>query len=169
MEKLVFLADDHDAALRAVETLHAAGIEDSDISVIAKEGAQMQDLPDPALEDRGDALPAAARGAAVGGTMGLVAGLAAIAFPPAGLAIGGGAALAGAVGGASFGAFASSLIGVSVPNSQLRQYEEAVEAGRFLLVVEVADDRVEAARSTLHSSHPHVQFAGGNDATPPVL
>ena len=163
MEKLIFLVNDHDDAIAAVGVLHDMGINDTDISVIAREGTALHDLPDAQQEDGSDVVPAFARGAAAGGVTGLLAGIAVTVFAPAGIVLGGAAVLAATVGGASFGAFASALIGVSVPNSQLREYEDAVAAGQYLMVVEIEDERLEELKSRLTQSHAHVTLKGTKD------
>ena len=163
MEKLVFLVNDHDDALAAVGVLREEGISDEGISVIAKEGTPLEDLPDAKQEDASDVIPAFARGAAAGGVTGLLAGLVATAFAPAGIVLGGAAVLAGTVGGASFGAFASGLIGTSVSNTQLDQYEEAVANGQYLIIVEVEDDRIEDLKARLRQSHADVEIKGTKD------
>ena len=163
MEKLVFLVNDHDDAVAAVDVLRGMDISDEVISVIAKEGTPLEDLPDATQEDASDVIPAFARGGAVGGSVGLIAGLAATVFAPAGIVLGGAAVVAAALGGASFGAFASGLIGTSVSNSQLRQYEDAVAAGQYLIVAEVEEDRVEALKARLRESHADVEIKGTKD------
>lgn len=163
MEKLIFLVNDHDDATAAVDVLHDMGITDDSISVIAREGTPLTDLPDAQQEDGSDIVPAFARGGAVGGVTGLIAGLAAVVFAPAGIVLGGAAVVATTIGGASFGAFASGLIGTSVPNSQLREYEDAVAEGQYLMIVEVADDRLEPLKARLTESHAHVKLQGTKD------
>ena len=163
MEKLIFLVNDHDDAVAAVDVLHDMGITDESISVIAREGTPLEDLPDAQQEDDSDVVPAFARGAATGGVTGLLAGIGAVVFAPAGIVLGGAAVVAAAVGGASFGAFASGLIGASVPNSQLREYEDAVAAGQYLMIVEVEDERLEPLKARLTESHAHVKLQGTKD------
>ena len=165
MEKLIFLVDDHDDAVAAVGVLHDMGITDEAISVIAREGTPLDDLPDATQEDSSDVVPAFARGAAAGGVTGLLAGLAATVFAPAGLVLGGAGVIAAAIGGASFGALASALIGVSVPNSQLREYEDAVAEGQYLMIAEVEDERLEELKRRLSESHAHVKLRGTKDFT----
>lgn len=152
MEKLAFLVNDVEAAKAVVDRLRSADITDESISVIAKEGTPLDELPNSAPEDDSDVIPAVARGVTIGGATGLIAGIAAITFAPAGLVIGGTALLAGATGGASFGAFTAALVGTSVPNSRLRAYEFEVEAGKILMVVEIDEERVGEVRSLLEGS-----------------
>ena len=169
MEKLILLADDVNAAKAVVDTLHGLNIQDDSIDVIANEHTPLDELPGADLDEETDAVPAFKRGAVIGGATGVLAGVAAMVFPPAGIAIGGSAVLAGAVGGASFGAFASALIGVSVPNSQLDEYEQAVKGGQVLLVASVADDQLDAVKAELKDRHTGLEIKGTQDFLPPAV
>lgn len=168
MEKLAFLVNDVDDAKAVVRTLNASGIVNEAISVIANAQTPLDELPNSDPEDDSDIVPAFARGIATGGATGLLAGLAAMAFPPAGIVIGGTALLAATVGGASFGAFASALVGSSVPNSQLRAYEDEVAAGQILMVVECEEERIDDVQAILTSAHTHVE-AFSTKGAPPVI
>ena len=71
-----------------------------------------------------------------------------------------------AVLGAVFGAWASSMIGSSAPNSRLRAFEKDIEAGRLLLMVDVPRGRVEEIETLLQNAHPEARFAGLDPAVP---
>ena len=171
MEKLLFLLPDVDAARDVVATLRDMNVSDDRIGVIANEEARVEDLPEPDVEDDSDVLPAFARGIAAGGATGLLAGLAALALPPLGLVAGGAALVATTtLGGASFGAFASALVGTSVDNSQLREYEDAIGRGEILMIVDIDDDDAEQAQVTerLVERHPELKIEGTKGA-PPIV
>lgn len=168
MEKFVILADDTSAASEAVNLLRGNGVEDTEISVLAREGTDLDSLPDANHEHASDIIPALKRGAGVGGTIGLLAGLGAMAFPPAGLVIGGSAVLGTAAGGATFGAWAASLIGVSVDNSQLREFESDVAEGKLLIVANVSDDLADDLTDRL-ARYRGIRCVKTLDAVPPVV
>lgn len=171
MEKLLFLVPDVDTAHSVVGTLREIGVSDERIGVLANSEARIEDLPEADVEDDSDVLPAFGRGIAAGGATGLLAGLAALAFPPAGLVAGGAALVATTtLGGASFGAFASALVGTSVANSQLREYEEAIEQGKILMIVEVEEDeaREEEIRNVLTDKHASLSIEGTKGTAPPI-
>jgi hypothetical protein len=67
-------------------------------------------------KDISDLVPALQRGTAAGGAAGLLAGVAAVTFPPAGLTLGGGALLGLTAFGAGFGAWMSSMVGIGLPS-----------------------------------------------------
>jgi hypothetical protein len=119
MIRLYFLVPDVDSARKINDELLLARIEEKHIHVIAKEGTPMDDVPEADLAQRSDLISALERGAAIGGVTGILAGIAAVAFPPSGLVLGGGAILATGLAGAGVGALSSSLIGVDVPNSRI--------------------------------------------------
>lgn len=166
MARLYFLVPDVVVARQLVNELLLARIEERDINVIAKAGTPLEDLPEAGLKEKSDLVKAAQRGAAVGGATGLLAGLVAVAAPPAGLVLGGGAVLATTLFGAGFGAWASSLIGVSVPNTELKHFEQAVEAGQLLMLVDVPKDRVEEIASLVKRHHCEVNVAGTEPTKP---
>ena len=169
MEKLLFLAPDVETAQAAIATLRRHGLGDDELGVLANDATRVESLPDADVEDDSDVVPAFARGIAAGGATGLVAGLAALAFPPVGLVAGGAALVATTtLGGASFGAFASALVGTSVENSQLREYEEAVGRGEILVIADVEEERMDAIRADLVGEHPSLSFEGTKNAPPAV-
>jgi hypothetical protein len=168
MRRLYFLIPDIATARTVVDELLLARVEERHIHVIAKEGMPLGDLPEASLLQKSDFVPAVERGIAVGGATGTLAGLAALAFPPAGLVLGGGAVLSIALAGAGMGAWMSGMIGTSVPNSQLRVFEGAIEAGQILMLVDVAKARVEEIDELVKRHHPEAQI-GGTEPTIPAF
>ena len=166
-KKLVFTAPDSATAAQVVEFLKSQGLDESHISVVGSEATELSAVPDPG-EYENDVVPASKRGVVVGGATGLLAGLGAALVAP-GLAIGGAALALATAGGATFGVLASSLIGSSVTNSQIREYEQIIERGELLMVVEVDEDQKADIRSQLQSQFTAVQFMGEVDAIPPIV
>jgi hypothetical protein len=161
MKRIYFLVPDHDSAHAIVDDLVANGIDQTHISVIAKQEKSLEDLPEATQLEKSDWAPALQRGIAMGGSIGLFAGTAALAFEPVGLIVGGGALLLGStVGGASFGAWASTLIGVSTPNTQLEKFEDAIVRGQILMLVDVPKQRIEEIHNTIRRHHPEADFEG---------
>src|SRR5690606_25017867 len=102
-----------DSARAVVHDLLIKHVQERHIHLLARRGTPLEDLPEASLAQRTDLVPALERGVTVGGATGALAGLVAVAAPPAGLVLGGGAVLAMAIAGAGFGAWASTLLGVS--------------------------------------------------------
>ena len=167
MRRLYFLVPDLDSAKKIVDELLLARVEERHIHVIAKEGTPLENLPEASFLQKTDFVPALERGLAVGGATGVLAGLVAMTFPPAGLVLGGGALLSVALAGAGFGAWLSSMIGASVPNSRLKQFEDAIEQGEILFLVDVPKSRVEEIDEMVKRHHPEAEIDGTEPTIPP--
>lgn len=160
--QLVFLAPDVEKAKLIISDLRSAGYGDDAINVITNDKVELQDVPEADLRHRSDVVNAAKRGAATGGTVGALAGLLFVAFPPAGLALGGGAIVGAAAAGAGFGVWASTLIGVSVPNSEIKEYQKAIDEGQVLTVIDVLDhDEAERVKGIVRWHHPDAAIRTG--------
>jgi hypothetical protein len=160
MRRIYFLAPDVACAKAIVNDLLLARIEERRIHVLAKEGTPLEDLPEAKLVQRSDLIPALERGAAAGGLTGLLAGLIAVTFPPAGLVLGGTAVLGITLFGTGFGAWMSSMVGVGIPSSRLTQFETAIAGGDLLMMVDVPRDRVEEIEAIVMRHHPDAELEG---------
>nr|MBS0020792.1 DUF1269 domain-containing protein [Gammaproteobacteria bacterium] len=167
MRRIYFLLPNVERARQVVDELLLARIEEHHIHVLAKEGIPMENLPQASFLQKSDFVPALERGVAVGGGAGLLAGLVAVTFPPAGMVLGGGALLGIALAGAGMGAWISSMIGVDVPNRQLKAFTDAVERGEILMLVDVPKARVGEIEDLVKSHHPEVDIGGTEPTIPP--
>ncbi|MEP6605797.1 MAG: DUF1269 domain-containing protein, partial [Nitrosospira sp.] len=100
-----------------------------------------------------------------GGSAGALAGLVAVALPPASTVIAGGILLASTLVGAGVGAWAGSMIGVSTGNSRIKQFEAAIEAGQLLVLADVPTNRVEEIEARIKAHLPQVEIEG----TEPII
>ena len=160
MRRLYFMVPDIDTANTVVDELLLKRVDEHHIHVVAKEGTPMGDLPEANLLQKSDFIPAMERGLAVGGITGLVAGLAAMTFPPAGLVLAGGAVLGTSLAGAGIGAWISGMIGMDVPNTQIQKFEDAIEKGEVLMMVDVPKERVEEIEALVQQHHPEADIGG---------
>lgn len=131
------------AAQAALGAARETGIDADDLALIARSDIEMEAIPDDMREGKTDTIPAALRGAAGGGAVGLVAGLVAVAVPPLGITLAGAGLIT--VIGALVGSWSSALVGSGVPDPVRRRFEEAIEAGQILLVIEADDDQLRIA------------------------
>lgn len=166
LKRLYFLVPDVATARKIVDELLLARIPYEHIHVLASADTPLEDLPEAGVAQRTDLVPAMERGLAVGGTAGALAGLVALAFPPAGPIAAGGALLFGALGGAGFGAWVSAMIGVSLPNSRLMRFEEAINEGRILMMVDVPKMRAEEFEDLIHGHHAEAEIEGVEPTIP---
>jgi hypothetical protein len=160
MRRIYFLVPNVPSAKAIVNDLLLARIEERRIHVLAKEGTPLEDLPEARLAQSSDLIPALERGAVAGGLSGLLAGVLAITFPPAGLVLGGGALLGITVFGTGFGAWMSSMVGIGLPSSRLEKFEAAITRGELLLMIDVPRDRVEEIEAIITRHHPEAELEG---------
>ena len=158
MRRIYFLVPDIAITKRIVDELLLARIEERHIHVVAKRGTELEDLPEANLLQRTDFIPAVERGLALGGSAGALAGLVALALPPASTVIAGGVLLASALAGAGVGAWAGGLIGVSTASSRIKQFEAAIEAGQLLVLADVQKSRVEEIEARIKAHLPTVEI-----------
>jgi hypothetical protein len=163
-KRLYFLLPTVESAKQIVDELLLARIEERHIHIVAKDHTPLEQahLPEAGLFEESDFVPAMERGLTVGGATGFLAGIAAVTFPPAGLILGGGAILATSLLGAGLGAWVASMIGVSIPNSHLKQFEDAVENGQLLMLVDVPHNRVDEITKLIKSHHPEAHNEGAD-------
>lgn len=136
MKRYIYAFDTPIAARGAVETLRGHGIRDEAISLVARSNIELEEIPSRYLDASTDFIPALRRGAAVGGVIGLCAGLIALAIPALGVTMAGPALIAFFAGGAVLGAWSSALVGSSVPDEVRRKFEDEIDAGHTLVVVD---------------------------------
>ncbi len=126
-------------AERAVDSLVAAGFSNSDISVLmpdsksSKEFAHEKNTKAPEGTTTG-----VLSGGAIGGTLGLLAGIGALAIPGVGPFIAAGpimGALAGLGVGGTVGGLVGALVGMGIPEYEAKRYEGRIKDGGVLLSV----------------------------------
>lgn len=166
MRRIYFLLPDAGSARRIVDELLLARVEWRHIHVLAHAGVPLEELPQATLAQRSDLLPALARGVGAGGVTGMLAGLAALAFPPAGLTIAGGAVLGMTLAGAGFGAWMASMVGVDLPSSRLKPFEDALARGELLMMIDVPAERVGEIEALVRRHHPEADLEGTEPTIP---
>lgn len=157
MRRIYFLVPDINVTNRIVDDLLMAKIEERHIHVIAKRGTPLADLPEASLLQKSDFIPAVEQGLALGGSTGMLAGLVAVILPPASTVIAGGVLLATTLVGAGVGAWLSGMVGMSIGNRRTKEFEEAIEAGHFLVLVDVSPDRVDEIEERVKKHLPEVE------------
>lgn len=168
MRRLYFLVPDIESASNIVNELLLARIEERKIHIAAKDHYSLLEanLPEANLLQETDFIPAVEKGLSVGGGTGILAGLVAMTFPPAGLIVGGGAVLGLGLLGAGFGAWVSGMIGINIENTQLKEFEQAIEEGHLLLMVDVPKARVDEITDLVKQHHPEAEISGTEPTLP---
>lgn len=122
-----------------VDALKEAGFRNTDISVLYPENVGTKDFTHAKATKAPEGVAAGAgTGAVVGGTLGWLAGIGALAIPGVGPLIAAGpivAALAGVGVGGTLGGVAGALVGLGIPEYEAKRYEGRVRDGGILLSV----------------------------------
>ena len=128
-----------DTVERAADTIVNSGFTASDISVLLPENLGSKPIrTEKSTKAPEGAATGAGSGAILGGTLGLLAGIGALAIPGLGPFIAAGpimAALAGAGVGGTVGGVTGALIGMGIPEYEAKRYEGRVQKGGILLSV----------------------------------
>ena len=167
MKRICFLSPDETHARAAIEALRNLGVPDRYLYVVAGENTKIEGLPDAGPEGD-DFLPAYARGLALGGVGGLLAGLVVMAFPPAGFVVGGGALTLATLAGASVGGLATGLVGTGFSSTRLKQFQDAIAAGALLILADVAEDDVDRCTAAVKAIGPEIEVIGLEPPAPIV-
>ena len=124
---------------RAVDDLKDAGFRSTDISVLFPENVGTKDFAhEKATKAPEGTATGAGTGAVIGGTLGWLAGIGALAIPGVGPLIAAGpivAALTGVGVGGALGGITGALVGMGIPEYEAKRYEGRVKEGGILLSV----------------------------------
>jgi hypothetical protein len=162
MKRIYFLAPNIDSTTAIVQEIKTENVPEKNIHIVGKDHHKLEEahLHEANLLQTSDLIPSIEKGALAGGAIGLLAGLAAVTFPPAGLVIGGGAVLALSAFGSGFGAWVSSMIGISIPNPTVEKFEEAIKAGEILLIIDIPKVQEEDIKQKIKQHHPEALIEG---------
>jgi len=87
----------------------------------------------------------------------------------AGFAIAGGPLLGIVIAGATIGSMMNGLMGMNSGNTRLKQFEEAIEQGELLVLVDIPTERIETIKQLVIKHHPEAEFEGVESILPPPL
>ncbi|MGR9100895.1 MAG: DUF1269 domain-containing protein [Gammaproteobacteria bacterium] len=165
MRRIYFLIPDIGTTHKIVDELRSEGIEERNIHILAKRDTPLEDLPESGVTIKTDFIPAVERGAALGGTVGLLAGLVALRF--AGFTIAGGPLLGVIIAGATVGSLMGGLSGLGAGNTRLKQFEKAIDNGDLLMLLDIPKDRIDEISGSVTKHHPEAKFEGIEPIVPP--
>jgi hypothetical protein len=127
-----------------VNALQTAGFRLNDVSALFPDKQGSKDFAhEKNTKAPEGAVTGAAGGGLLGGTIGLLAGIGALAIPGLGPFIAAGplmAALSGAAAGAAVGGVTGALIGLGIPEIEAKKYEGKVKGGNILMAIHVDDN-----------------------------
>ena len=172
MASCVYAIANSDAqAVRIATRLKAAGFTPSDISILGPDRAGLRDMgTENATKAPEGAAAGAGTGAILGGALGWLAGVGALAIPGLGPLIAAGpilAALSGAAVGGAVGGLTGALIGLGVPEYEAKLYEEKLRSGNILMAVHVDDSEEAGLVRQILSEEKAEDISTGTEATVP--
>ena len=144
-------------AEQALSQLKDSGFPMQQVSAIAKDAASSEQLSN--TSQTGNKAGEGARtgaiaGGATGGLLGLIEGLAVLAIPGVGLAAAAGTILANTLVtggiGAAIGGLSGALVGWGIPEEQAKFYQDRVDLGDYLIVVEGTQAEIDRAEAVLN-------------------
>jgi hypothetical protein len=141
----------------AVDALRMVDFRNTDISVLFPENIGTKDFAhEKNTKAPEGATAGAGTGAVVGGTLGWLAGIGALAIPGLGPFIAAGpimAALAGVGVGGAVGGLVGALVGAGIPEYEAKRYEGRIKEGGILLSVHCDDSKWgKKAKEILHQT-----------------
>src|SRR6202046_5438538 len=156
----------------AVDQLVSAGFSQADISVLMADNQGSKDF---AAEKNTKAPEGATAGVgvggAVGGTLGLLAGIGALAIPGVGPLIAAGpimGALAGLGVGGAVGGLVGALVGLGIPEYEAKRYEGRVKDGGILVSVHCdTSDEISRAKDVLKQAGGETTPSSGQKSAAP--
>ena len=154
------------SARRLANDLLLARIEDKHMHFLARRGTDLGELHEASHLQKTDAVHGAFTGLVIGGVVGVLVGLLLVYFPPGNISIQLVAVLIAAVVGAFLGVWMSTMLGLQVPNTRLKGFEQDLEEGRILLMLDVPAGRYDEIRSIIARTHPEAADRGSEPTVP---
>lgn len=140
---VIGIVDAEVQAENIVQALNKDGFHNSDISAIFPDKHGTKDFAhEHNTKAPEGAVVGVTSGGVLGGTIGLLAGIGALAIPGLGPFIAAGplmAALSGAAAGAAVGGVTGALIGLGIPEIEAKKYEGKLKGGNILIAAHVDD------------------------------
>jgi hypothetical protein len=166
MKRIYFLLPQIEIAKKIVDELLLQRIDINHIHVLAKRGTELGNLPEASYLQKSDFMPALEQGLLTGGFTGFAAAVVVLAMT-GGNIFTGLTLLAATLVGAVFGAFVSSMLGSSVGNRQIKQFDKAInEKGAFLMMVDVPRGRIEEIEQVIQDKNPEAICEGTEPTIP---
>lgn len=166
MRRLYFLVPDVTSGKNVVDKLLLERIEWKHIHVIAKRGTALEDLPEASFWQKSDILPAIERAVPMGGASGMLCGLVALALEPHLVVAGGAVLLASSLTGVGVGAWLGGMIGLNVESTRLKQFEDAIDSGKLLVIADVPLTRVDEITEQIKKTVPGADPEGTEPHVP---
>lgn len=160
MQRLYFLSPDLDTTVNIAHELSDLGLTSKEVHVTGRDWLKLKErgVNSATLLQTSDVGHAAVRGLLFGVPLGCALGVVAYYVLGEGFTNMGIAALIVGMGifGGLFGVWTSTMVGVSVHDVKVDKYEDEIEHGAYLMMVDVPNERESSIYSVIHRHHPEV-------------
>jgi len=163
-KRLYYLLSDVPSTRKIVNELLVARIDENHIHVLARDNAAIDDLPKATLMQSSDIVHGIETGLVIGGLTGLVVSLISTIALDLGAMVGV-VILSCTLLGSLLGIWISSMVGSDLRNSRLRNFEDELEKGKVLLMVDIPQSRVKEISSKIEA-HKQAHKEGAEPTIP---
>ena len=158
--RLYYVMPDLASARKIMDDLLLARLEERHIHFLAKRGTPMDGLHEANVLQKTDLVHGAQLGLVLGALLGCTAGALLVTFVLTAdnwqiITV-----LGSTLIGAFLGTWISSMVGSSVPNSRLKQFEPLIEEGKILLMADVPEHKIDEIKALLGERHPEALDRG---------
>ena len=162
MRRLYYIAEDVETTRRVSDALHADGITDHHFHVVARDeaGLYRHHVHSASTLQQLDVIHTGERFAMAGAVGGLLLVWALQVVGPYGFQPDLLSGLALVILGALFGAWQGGMIGLTREHYQLAPYHHELEAGRYVIMVDVRREQEDDVRDLMRARFPRVSAAG---------
>ncbi len=160
MKRMYYLTGDIDSAEQISADLHQAGVSDWNFHVLSKDeaGLYKRHIHSANYIQKLDIVRNAERGAMLGLLGGIYTAIYISTSDPFG-ANPGGLAYVTAIGFITlFGAWAGGMAGLSKENQKIAGFHDAIEAGHYLIMIDVKAEEEGRVRRLMRDKHPEAEF-----------
>jgi hypothetical protein len=164
--RLYFFTPDTTTAREVHDELLLARIPEKDMHVIARDGIDLDDLPQANLLQKTDLVHALQLGGAIGGLLGAVMAALATLIGWVSPGLEGMTILSTALAGIVIGTVSASMIGINVPNTRLSNFQAEIHQGKILFIVDIPVEQVERLSGMVKSHYPQSEMRGIDPTIP---
>jgi len=151
---------DLDSARKTMDDLLLARIEERHIHFLGRRGSPMEGLHEANVLQKSDLVHGAQVGLTIGALLGCIGGALAVTFVLKEDNWQIVTVLGATILGALLGTWISSMVGSSVPNSRLKQFQSAIDEGKILLMVDVPERKIDEIKALVGQRHPEALDRG---------
>jgi len=157
--RLYFVLPNRQAAEKLQDELLLARVEAGHMHFMGTYGANLGKLSPANALHKTDIMHGLWVGMVAGGLTGITIGLLLYFFQVLAM-LGMGTILIMAIIGSVFGAWASGMVAISIPNSRLAGFQKQIESGQILLLLDVPKERIQEITDLIHRTHPEAEAKG---------